>query len=71
MNWRPLAASWIQEEDIVGTSHGKNMGPIRDHWLVQRSSKTVKGWNRMLKKPIERIERMFLSPLADCVYICN
>ena len=71
MNWRPLAASWIQEEDMVGRSRGENMGPIREHWLVQRSSKTLGRRNRMLKKPIERIGRMVLSPLADRVYICN
>jgi len=71
INWRPLAASWIHEEDMVGTGRGENMGPIREHWFVQRSSKTVGRRNRMLKKPIERIVRMVLSPLADRVYICN
>jgi len=71
MNWRPLAASWIQEEDMVGRSRGENMAPIREHWLVQRSSKTLGRRNRMLKKPIERIGRMVLSPVADRVYICN
>ena len=71
MNWRPLAALWIQEEDMVGTSRGENMGTIREHWLVQHSSKTVGRLNRMLKKPIERIGRMVLLLLADCVYICN
>ena len=38
VSWRLLAASWIQEEDMVGRSRGKNMGPIREHWLVQSSS---------------------------------
>jgi len=71
MNWRPLAASWIPEKDMVSRSRGENMGPIREHWLVQRSSKTLGRRNRMLKKPIERIGRMVLSPLADRVYICN
>ena len=52
-------ASGIQEEDMVGTSCGENMGPIREHWLVQHSSKTVGRQNRMLKKPIERIGRWF------------
>ena len=64
-------ASWIQEEDMVGRSRRENMGPIRENWLVQRSSKTVGKRNRMLKKPIETIGRMVLSPLADRVYICN
>jgi len=41
MNWRLLAASCIQEEDIVGRSHGENMGPIREQWLLKRSSKTI------------------------------
>jgi len=71
IDWRPLVALWIQEEDIVGRSRGENIDPIREHWLVQRSSKTVGRRNRMLKKPIERIGRIFLSPLADRVYICN
>jgi len=71
MNWRPLVASWIQEEDMVGRSRGENMDPIREHWLVQRSSKTLRRRNRRLKKPIERIGRMVLSPLTDPVYICN
>ena len=71
MNWRPLAASCLQEEDMVGKSRSENMGPIRKYWLVQRSSKTVGRLNRILKKPIERIGRMVLSPLADHVYICN
>ena len=71
MNWRPLAASWIQEEDMVGRSRGENMGPIREHWLVKRSSKTLGRRNRLLKKPIERIGRMVLSPLADRGYICH
>jgi len=71
MNWRPLVASWIQEQDMVGRSRGENKGPIQEHWLVQRSSKTVGRQNRLLKKPIERIERIVLSPLADRVYICN
>jgi len=31
MNWRPLAASWIQEDDMVGRCRGENMGPIREH----------------------------------------
>jgi len=31
MNWRSLAALWIQEEDMVGTIPGENMGPIREH----------------------------------------
>jgi len=70
MNWRPLAASWIHE-DMVGRSRGENMGPIREHWMVQRSSKTLGSRNRMLKKPIERIERVVLSLLGDRVYICN
>jgi len=56
---------------MVGRSRRKNMGPIRENWLVQRSSKTVGKPNRMLKKPIKRIGRMVLSPLADRVYICN
>jgi len=34
MNYRLLAASCIQEEDMVGRSRGENMGPIREHWLV-------------------------------------
>ena len=55
MNRRPLGASWIHEEDMVGMSHGENMGPIGEHWLVQRSYKTVGRRNRMLKKAIERI----------------
>jgi len=59
------------QEDMVGRSRGENMGPIREHWLVQRSSKALGRWNRMLKKLIERIGRMVLSPLADRVYICN
>jgi len=71
MNWRPLAALWIYEEDIVSMSHSKNMGPMLEHWLVQQSSKTRGRWNRVLKKSIERIGRMVLSPLADRVYICN
>jgi len=56
---------------MVGASRGENMGPIWEHWLVQRSSKTVWRRNRTLKKPIERIGRMVLSPLADREYICN
>ena len=71
MNWRPLAASCIEEEDKVGTSCGENMGPIQEHWLVQRSSKTVGRRNPMLKKAIERIGRIVLSPRTDRVYICN
>jgi len=71
MNWRLLAASWIQEEDMVGRSRGENMDPIQEHWLVQHSSKTLGRRNRMLKKAIERIGRIVLSPLADGVFICN
>jgi len=56
---------------MVGRSHGENMGPIWEHWLVQRSSKALGRRNRILKKPIERIGRMVLSPLADRVYISN
>jgi len=65
-----LEASWTQE-DMVGRSRGENMGPIQEHWLVQRSSKALGRRNRMLKKPIVTIGRMVLSPLADRVYICN
>jgi len=71
MDWRLLAASWIQDEYMVGRSRGENMGPIREYWFVQRSSKILGRRNRMLKKPIERIGRLVLSPLADHVYICN
>jgi len=71
MNWRPLAALWIQEEDKLGTSCGENMGSIREHWLVQHSFKTVGRRNRMLKKPMERIGRMVLTSLTDRIYICN
>jgi len=56
---------------MIGRCRGENMGLIRKHWLVQRSSKTLGRPNRMLKKPIERIGRMVLSPLVDPVYICN
>jgi len=70
LNELEAAASWIQE-DMVGRSRGENMGPIREHWLVESSSKALGKRNRMLKKPIERIGRMVLSPLADRVYICN
>jgi len=38
---------------------------------VQRSSENLGTRNHRLKKPIERIGRMVLSPLADRVYICN
>jgi len=31
MNWRRLAASWIQQEDMVDMSSGENMGPIREY----------------------------------------
>jgi len=55
---------------MVGRSPSENLGPIRDHWLVQRSSKTLRRRNRMVKS-IKRIGRMVLSPLADRVYICN
>jgi len=71
MNWRPLVTLGTQEEDMVSTNRGENMGPIREQSLVQCSSKTVGRSNCMLKKPIERIGTMVLSPLADCVYICN
>ena len=71
MNWTRLVPSRIQEEDMVGRSRGENMGPIREHWLVQCSSKTGGRQNRMLKKPIERMARMVLSPLGDRVYTCN
>ena len=59
-----------------GGGHGRQElrrehGPIQEHWLVQHNSKTLGRRNRMLKKPIERIGRMVLSPLADRVYICN
>jgi len=68
---RWFASDTEREEDMVGRSHGENMGPIREHWLVQRSSKTLGRPNRMLKKLIETIGRMVLSPLADHVYICT
>jgi len=60
----------------TGGGHGRQE-PRREHepnpgaWLVQRRSKTPRRRNRMLKKPIERIGRMVLSPLADRVYTCN
>jgi len=66
-----LVASWIQEEDMVGRSRSEIMATIREGWLVQHGSKTMGRRNRMLMKPIERIGRMVLSPLADRVYICN
>jgi len=47
--------------------HGANP----EHWLLQRSSENLGTRNRRLKKPIERIGRMVLSPLADRLYICN
>ena len=53
------------EEDMVGRSRGKNMGPIREHWLVHRSSKTLEWPNHMLKKQMERIGRIVFSPLTD------
>jgi len=59
------------QEEMVGRSRGENMGPIREHWLVQRSAKSLRRRDPMFKKPIERIGRMVLSPVADCVYICN
>jgi len=70
MNYRRLAAERIQE-DPVSVSRSENMGRIQEHWLVQRSSENLGIRNRRLKKPIERIGRMVLSPLADHVYICN
>jgi len=65
-----LAAAWIQE-DTVSASRSENMGRIQEHWLVQRSSENLGIRNHRFKKPIERIGRMVLSPLADRVYICN
>jgi len=56
---------------MVGTSRGENTGRIWVHWLMQCSSTTLGRPNRMLNKPIERIGRIVLSPLADRVYICD
>jgi len=39
MDWRPLAASWIQEEDMVGTSRGEN-------WAKSGST----GWGRAVPR---------------------
>ena len=50
---------------------GQNIGRIREHWFVQRSSENLGKRNRRLKKPIARRGRMVLSLLADRVYICN
>jgi len=41
VNWRLLAASCIQEEEMVGTSHGEKIGRTREHWLVQCNCKTL------------------------------
>jgi len=56
---------------MVSTSRSKNEGQIWEHWLVQPRSKTLCRRNHMLKKLMERLGRIVLSPLVDRVYICN
>ena len=47
--------------------HGPNPGALVGAAQFQDRRRR----SRMLKKPIQRIGRIVLSPLADAVYICN
>jgi len=70
MNERRLLAMRIQAYTVT-VSHCEHMVPAQKHWLVQHSSENLGTSPRKLRKRIERIGRLTISPVADHVYICN